>query len=185
MSREHTSPWTRTVETEMKSRGIQRILDWRTADRDATKQQRRAVKQNYMQQVVWPILYHQEAEWFDVQPQLAAHQARVPMRIVEEDLDGWPLQAVRAWAQLRLQGHLTCPESPLAKPTSCRICKQSVSPCLWHFMTQCRPCRQVCQNHTGLWNASNAGEAATLLNFPDEEIGVGFCLQIWHLWRRP
>ena len=185
VAREHASTWTRTVESEMKNRGIPRILDWRTPGRSATKQQRRAIRQNYMHQVVWPVLCQQESAWFDAQPQLTAHRERIPTSIVEMDLDTWPLQAVQAWAQLRLQAHFSCPESPLASPTSCRICKQAVKPCLWHFMTECPPCRHACQSHMGLWNASDADEAASLLNSADEEIGIGFCLQVWRLWRRP
>ena len=30
------------------------------------------------------------------------------------------------------------------------ICKQPVKPCVWHFMTECPPCRHACQSHIGL-----------------------------------
>jgi hypothetical protein len=134
---QHTSTWTSTVASLMRDRRIIDFSTWRQGGHSTvaadllSKTARKNEVKKYKQQVLQPALNAHDATWIGQQ------KCAVPKGLVLSDVmqHWWPLRAVRAWAQLRLQGYLSMPEG--CDDKVCLLCPEGALPDLHHLFLQC------------------------------------------------
>jgi hypothetical protein len=89
----------------------------------------------YKHEIVRPALQQLDKRW------LAAEAAKWNitgrLKIHDLDLDEWPMDAAKGWAQLRLQGFLSEQGLGLERPSRCRLCGQELVPDACRLMGEC------------------------------------------------
>ena len=155
----HPTTWTAATAAEIDGLGISRPASWAEGRVDVrVKASRKRWARRYMCEVACPRLAQVERDWLDAQAATWAQNGA--LTIASIDGSAWPSSALRAWAQLRLQGRLTLPCAGSAEKAPCPACASTIGPELRHLVSTCPGSRDA-------WRACIADTEWSVLPAPD------------------
>ncbi len=131
----HRNTWAALIARERVRLDMPSIRDWAGRGDPLTRAARKRIAKQYCQEVVKPIVDASEKAW--LQGELVRHPAR-GMGIVADLLtEPVPLQCLRGWAQLRLQGQFTNRAEGYARARECAACGEAAPPAASHLLGSC------------------------------------------------
>ena len=176
--------WTATVSAELEDLGLPAPLDWvrgRVEPTSAASRKRWA--RRYVQEVVRPRISVRERQWLD--REAAEWDCSGALTIVSIDHSAWGLGALRAWAQLRLQGRLSLGEPAGPEPIECPLCGSAGGADLAHLLLRCGQGESLWRHSVRgtCWDTLPAAHCLARFRQPEEaedtDLAVGLARSLW------